>query len=64
MESHLSQQEIPDVSAEQRTLSEITKRIRKLRWMGMEDEAALQMRLARCHVQSADSLLAAPSDTH
>jgi hypothetical protein len=39
MESHLSRQEIPDVSGEQRTLSEITKRIRKLRWVGMEDEA-------------------------
>jgi hypothetical protein len=64
MESHLSRREIPDVSGEQRTLSEITKRIRKLRWMGMEDEAQkLQMQLACCGVRFPDSVLAAPGDT-
>jgi hypothetical protein len=29
----------PDVSAEQRASSALLKRIRKLRWIGMEDEA-------------------------
>jgi len=31
------QQQLPDVSYEQRAATEIIKRIRKLRWMGMQE---------------------------
>lgn len=31
---------LPDVSSEERASSELVKRIRKLRWLGMEPEAA------------------------
>ena len=38
----------PEVSPEQRAVVELVKRIRKLRWIGMEDEADLaQIELAR-----------------
>lgn len=39
MEPRASQVEVPDVSGEQRKLSEITKRIHKRRWIGLADEA-------------------------
>lgn len=38
-------QESPDVPYEQRMAVELIKRIRKLRWMGMDDEAH---RMVRC----------------
>ena len=34
-----ARQDIPDVSAEQRASNDRTKLIRKLRWIGMENEA-------------------------
>jgi hypothetical protein len=52
----------PDVSVEERLASELTKRIRKLRWMGMEDEAQ-QLRRALRHGRVTDTLLAGPYDT-
>ena len=52
----------PDVSVEERIASEFTKRIRKLRWMGMEDEAK-QLQCALRHGRVTDTLLAAPYDT-
>jgi hypothetical protein len=39
MEMLDDQQSVPDVSAEQRASNELIKRIRKLRWMGMREEA-------------------------
>ena len=52
----------PQVSLEQRAASELIKRIRKLRWMGLEDEAqALQGALRHAHC--ADSVVAYPLDT-
>jgi hypothetical protein len=39
MEMLGKQQELPDVSADQRAANELIKRIRKLRWMGLEGEA-------------------------
>lgn len=32
-------EQIPDVPAEQRTYDELANRVRKLRWMGFEEEA-------------------------
>jgi hypothetical protein len=47
---------------EQPTASELAERIRKLRWMGMEDEARkLQGELSR--VEKGDCVLAAPRET-
>jgi hypothetical protein len=51
-----------DILEEQRTASELVKRIRKLRWMGMEEEAQ-QLQIALCRLQHADTVLAAPPDT-
>ena len=63
MAPRVGQQEPSEVSAEQRTSSELVKRIRKLRWMGMEREAeAWQATLCR-RERSTDSVLAAPPDT-
>ncbi len=64
METLLRQQECPDVSTEQRRSSELVKRIRKLRWMGLEGEARrMQVQLALCGGAGADSVLAAPPET-
>ena len=50
--------------AQQRASNELIKRIRKLRWMGMRDEAeTVQMQLALRHTRPADSVLATPPDT-
>ena len=60
----LKQQKAPGVSAEQRTSNELVKLIRKLRWMGMEEEAdRVQTELVQCGVSRADSVLATPHET-
>lgn len=51
----------PQLSAEHLASKDIIKRIRKLRWMGMDEEAkALQGAL---HAQCDDSVLVVPRDT-
>ena len=55
-------QEHPDVSAEERAASELIKRIRKLRWMGMDEEAQ-QMQVVLRRAEPGDTLLAGPWDT-
>ncbi len=53
----------PQVSSEQQAAVELVKQIRKLRWMGMEDEArALQRALT--HARRAPNVLANPSDSN
>ena len=53
-----------DVSEDQRASNALVKLIRKLRWMGMDDDAErVQITLATCDVQHADSVVAAPNDT-
>jgi hypothetical protein len=39
MEMPLEQQKVPDSLEEQRTSNELVNLIRKLRWIGMEEEA-------------------------
>ena len=51
------QQDFPDVSREQRAASELIKRIRKLRWMGFEEEAQRMVR-ASLRVCSNEALIA------
>ena len=62
MEVHLATQERPDVSVEERTARDLVKRIRKLRWMGMDEEAR-QMQLVLRRIEPEDALLAGPYDT-
>jgi hypothetical protein len=61
MDMFVREERSPQVSAEQHAKSELMKRIRKLRWIGMDDEArVLQRALDPPH---ADSVLAMPHDT-
>jgi len=54
----------PNVPAEQRTSDELVKLIRKLRWMGMEEEAErVETKLAHSDVEAADCVLAASRET-
>lgn len=53
-----------DTLAEQRTANELVKLIRKLRWMGMEEEAeCAQNKLSVRRVAAADSVVAATPET-
>jgi hypothetical protein len=52
----------PEVTPETRAATELIKRIRKLRWIGMDEEAdLLQLQLESCCV--APAVVAAPHDT-
>jgi hypothetical protein len=62
METLLEQPECPDVSAEQRRASELVKLIRKLRWMGLEEEAE-HVQMAQFRESAGNSVLAAPCET-
>jgi hypothetical protein len=64
MEAQLNRQSSPDDFAERRACNELVKLIRKLRWMGLDEEAgkvAKQLTLRK--VQAADSVIAAPCET-
>ena len=53
-----------DVSAEQRTPNELIHLIRKLRWMGMEDEAKImEAQVAACRNPPEDNVVGGPRDT-
>jgi hypothetical protein len=55
---------VPDVSEEQRASNELIQLIRKLRWMGMEDEVEeLQRTLAHCLARPAHSVIGGSIDT-
>ena len=63
MEASFEAEVIPDVAPEQRRLVDLMKRIRKLRWLGMEQEAAeLQRALTRVPPEGA-IIMASPRDT-
>ena len=54
----------PEVPPEQRAATEPIKRIRKLRWIGMDEEAdLLQLQLESCGLMPGDSVVASPCDT-
>jgi hypothetical protein len=64
MEMRHEQQKPPDRLAEQGASNELVKMIRKLRWMGMEEEAErLQKQLTLRNVPAADSVIAASRET-
>ena len=57
-------QQPSDISARQRASNELVKLIRKLRWLGMEEEAqGLQKELERRRATAADSVLATAAET-
>lgn len=56
------QQELPDVSAEQRASNDKIKLIRKLRWMGMESEAQ-RLQVSLQGIAQADCIAAEPRET-
>lgn len=53
-----------DVSVEQRAPNELIHLIRKLRWMGMEDEAKImEAQVAACRSPPRDNVIGGPRDT-
>jgi len=59
-----TRKKLPQVSAKQGTSDELVKMIRKLRWMGMEEEAeSVETKLAHSEVKAADCVLAASRET-
>ena len=54
----------PDVLSEEKVSADVIKRIRKLRWIGMEDEARrVQMDLRSCGISPVDMVVVEPVDT-
>jgi hypothetical protein len=62
MEISFDAQQCPDVSIVEHTSSELIKLVRKLRWIGM-DEEAMQMQALLRRIDSAAVLLADPQET-
>lgn len=62
MQAGSNGQNHPDVSVEERTSKELVKRIRKLRWIGMEEDAKRMESMLR-QMEPRDALLAVPRDT-
>lgn len=64
METPHEQQESLGTSAARSTSNELIKLIRKLRWIGMDDEAERRLReLPRYRATDADSVLAMTAET-
>ena len=60
----LEQQKPSRSLAEQRASNELVKLIRKLRWIGMEEEAKkVENQLTLCDVPAEDSVVAASCET-
>ena len=57
-------QQTPETLAEQRASNELVKLIRKLRWMGMEEEAEkMETRLTQRNVPAEDCVVAVSRET-
>lgn len=64
MEISLDQAKPLDASVDQRAANELICLIRKLRWIGRDEEAEQVLtQLKRCFVQPTESVLADPCDT-
>ena len=64
MEVLPEQPKLPDVSAEQHASDDLIKLIRKLRWMGMLEEAErVEMQLMLRRARPTDSVVATPQET-
>lgn len=62
MELRTLKSQRPDVSGQERLASELLKKIRKLRWIGLYDEAR-RLEGDLCRLESAHVILAEPADT-
>jgi hypothetical protein len=62
MELAPERQELPNVSTAQRASADLVKRIRKLRWIGMEEEAE-RLQIALSGIPAANCVLAEAPDT-
>ena len=62
MQTVMRQQELPDVSAEQRASNDMIKLIRKLRWIGMDGEARRLQGFLH-DAPRADTVVAEPRET-
>jgi hypothetical protein len=58
----LNAREPPELSSEERAARELVKRIRKLRWLGMEEEARW-MQAALSRLPPGESVLLLPANT-
>ena len=56
------QRRIPGLSPEEQVSSDLANRIRKLRWMGMQQEAE-ELQMTLCRVPHTDCVIVAPRDT-
>ncbi len=64
LEQSRAQQSAADAAATQSGSNELVKLIRKLRWIGMDDEAErLQTELTRRHTAIADSVVTMTCET-
>jgi|HubBroStandDraft_6_1064221.scaffolds.fasta_scaffold5319899_1 hypothetical protein len=64
MDMSLERQNPSDAAARQATSNELVKLIRKLRWIGMEDEAErLMTELTRRRAAADHSVVATPGET-
>jgi hypothetical protein len=64
MERSLAQDNYRDPSANKQALNERIKLIRKLRWIGMEEQAnELQSIMVRDHIRAVDSVVAECGET-
>jgi hypothetical protein len=63
METQSDQQKPPDGLEEQQASSELVKKIRKLRWMGLEEEAVMMQDELNLRRPGTDSVVAASHDT-
>ena len=52
----------PAFSAEEQVSSDLVNRIRKLRWMGMQQEAE-ELQMTLCRVPHSDCVIVVPRDT-
>jgi hypothetical protein len=57
----MTAQRSPDVSYEQRIAAELIKRIRKLRWIGMDEEAHRMVRFG-LHLCTGEVIMAQPHE--
>jgi hypothetical protein len=64
MEMQIEQQKVVDSMADQHMSNKLIQLIRKLRWLGMEEEAqTLEDKLTRRNVALAESVVAASHET-
>ena len=64
MEVPIKRPDALDMRTQRRTADDLVHLIRKLRWIGMDDEAeAMQAQLADCRVPPRESVIASPRDT-